>query len=370
MNKKEIAELKKLTSSTNCSFSRICGCYVDAEKNIKATFANQFLALSEESIFKYLDLFKKGMSGTIGKNMFNLSFPLSEETTAGTTHSLLMKLRDSELKDADTLEIFFQNIIDTYVCEGNYLILLVFNAYDIPGKSSDGFTMDDASDEVFSYITGVICPVDLSKPGLSYHEDQGNFQECVRYWIAGQPDIGFVFPAFNDRTTDIHKLLYHTKNAKEVHLELVEDFFHCTFSSTADEQKETFQSVVENTLGDDCTFDNIKSVISGIDQAAEENADNPEPTEVGERMMLSFLEDHIADESNFKKAWEDNNGDTAKILLSNIASNGKCTFAMGDITIQANNATYDVVELKEINGKKCIVIPYEGDMTINGITVK
>ena len=368
MNKREVAELRKLLKPEGCSLTRICGCYVDGEKNIKASFANAFLSLPEESIYKYLEILKKGLSGTIGKTLYNLDFPLAEEKDENGTHSLLMKLRTSELKDSEAVQNFFQRVIDTYEYPSNYLILLVHNSYDEPGKTADGMSMDDASDEVFSYISCVVSPVDLTKPGLSYHETSGDFQECMRHWVAGQPEVGFVFPAFNDRSTDLHALLYYAK--KEVHMELVEDLLKCSFSSTAEEQKGILQSVVEGTLGENCSFENVKSVISEIDQAAEEHADDQEPAEVGQSMMLSFLEDHIDNEEQFSESWNESGADNAQILLDNISSKGKCVFDMGDIKVTADNATGDMVELKEVNGRMCLVIPYDGNMTINGITIK
>lgn len=367
MNKREVVELKKLLKPESCSLTRICGCYVDAEKEIKATFTSPFLSLPEESSFKYLEILKKGISGTIGKALYNLEFPLATEKEDDGTYALLMKLRNSELKDQEATDEFFQKIIETYDYPTNYLILLVHNSYDIPGKASDGMGMDDASDEVFSYISCVLCPVDLTKPGLSYHETSGDFQECMRHWVAGQPDIGFVFPAFNDRSTDLHALLYHAK--KEIHMEMVEDLLGCKFSSTAEEQKNIMQAVIEGTLGENCSFDNVKAVISEIDQTAEEHADDQTPAEVNQSMMLSFLEEHLYSEDQLKETWNATGAKDAGILLDNISSKGKCLFDMGDVKVMTENAVGDIVELREVDGRKCIVIPYDGNMTINGITI-
>ena len=52
MIKKEIAEIKRQFTPANCSISRICGCYVDGEKNKKADFKEAFLSLPEEDMFK------------------------------------------------------------------------------------------------------------------------------------------------------------------------------------------------------------------------------------------------------------------------------------------------------------------------------
>lgn len=207
MTKQEISEIKKLFTPKNCSITRICGCYVDGEKNKKTELKQAFLALPEEEMFKYFEILRKSLSGTIGKNLLNLEFPLKSETEGG-TQEFLLRLRDSRLKDDALLEQFYDRIIESYEYVGNYLILLIHDAYDVPGRTRDGIEMEDASDEVYDYILTCICPVDLSKPGLSYNAVENTFQNRIRDWVVGMPDAAFLFPAFNDRSTDLHSTLY------------------------------------------------------------------------------------------------------------------------------------------------------------------
>ena len=151
MTKQEISEIKKLFTPKNCSITRICGCYVDGEKNKKTELKQAFLALPEEEMFKYFEILRKSLSGTIGKNLLNLEFPLKSETEGG-TQEFLLRLRDSRLKDDALLEQFYDRIIESYEYVGNYLILLIHDAYDVPGRTRDGIEMEDASDEVYDYI--------------------------------------------------------------------------------------------------------------------------------------------------------------------------------------------------------------------------
>ena len=194
MVKKEISEIKRQFTPSACSISRICGCYVDGEKNKKTRFKEAFLSLPEEDMFKYFEILRKALSGTVGKNLVTLDFPLETEKEGG-TQEFLLQLRNSRLQDDELLESFYDRIIDAYEYAGNYLILLIHDAYDIPGRTSDGLDMEDASDEVYNYILCCICPVDLSKPGLSYNETQNAFQNRTRDWVVGMPELGFLFPA-------------------------------------------------------------------------------------------------------------------------------------------------------------------------------
>lgn len=210
MNKKEANEIKKLFTPANCAISRICGCYVDAEKNKRTEIKEAFLSLPEEEAFKYFAIFRSGLSGTIGKNMVNMEFPLHTEAEDG-TQNFLLKLRDSQLKDDALIEEFYDKVIASYDYGENFYIILIHCAYDIPARSSDGLEMDDASDFVYEFIQCSVCPVKLSKAGLCYNSESNVIENRSRDWIVEAPDTGFLFPSFNDRNTDIHSLLYYAK---------------------------------------------------------------------------------------------------------------------------------------------------------------
>ena len=200
MIKQEVNELKRLYTPSNCSITRICGCYVDGEKNRKTEFKEAFLSLPEEEIFKYFELLRKTLSGTLGKNLLNLDFPLSSEE-AGGTQEFLLKLRDSKLKDEELLSQFYDRIISSYEYVGNYLILIIHDAYDVPGKTTDGLTMEDASDSVFEYMLCCICPVNLSKPGLSYDAAANEFSIVLEIHRIDRFSAG--------RTTDLTDSVIH-----------------------------------------------------------------------------------------------------------------------------------------------------------------
>ena len=215
MNKKEISEIKKLFTTTRCAVTRICGCYVDGDKEKKLEFKEAFLSLPEEEEYKYFDLFKRTLSGTVGKNLLNMSFPLEEEQKGG-AQEFLMQLKDSRLTDDMLVSEFYDKVIENYDFGEHYLILLILAAYDVPGKASDGMEMYDASDTVYDYILCSICPVSLSKAGLCYNAEHNSIEDRIRDWIVNDPVNGFLFPAFNDRASDVHGLLYYSKKPEEL----------------------------------------------------------------------------------------------------------------------------------------------------------
>ncbi|KAI4444997.1 hypothetical protein C823_008019 [Eubacterium plexicaudatum ASF492] len=206
MNKKEIAEIKKRLKKEGCTFTRMCGCYVDSTHNRITRLGKTFLNLDEEEFYKYLELAKKVLSGTVGNNLLELDFPLEEEEQGG-KQQFLLGLRESKLKNEELLERFYDLVIENYCFTGNYLILIYHDAYDVPLKTKDNRTLDE-SEEIYEYLLCAICPVTLSKPGLGYLEDSNEIGLRMRDWIVGAPDTGFVFPAFTDRSTDIHAALF------------------------------------------------------------------------------------------------------------------------------------------------------------------
>ncbi len=249
MKKKDILELKRRFKKDECTFTRMRGCYVDAEKNIVLNINETFLNLEEDVFFKYLEIAKKTLSGTVGNNLLELNFPLDEESIGGRQLSL-MELKKSRLKDDKLLDNFYKLIIDSYDYTGNFLILIFHDAYDVMTKTTDNAKLDE-SEEVYEYLLCAICPVSLSKPALGYLEDQNRIGARIRDWVVGPPDIGFVFPAFTDRSTDIHSIMYYTKDAKDPHPELMEEALGCGSKQTATEQKEAFHTIIRKAIGND-----------------------------------------------------------------------------------------------------------------------
>ena len=247
MNKKEILELKRRFKKDEATFTRLVGCYVDGNRNKICNFGSKFLTLEEEEYFKYLDIANKALSGTYGNNLLDLSFPLEEEEVGG-RQQILMALRETKLEDEALLNTYYDLVIDTYDHPGNYLILLYHDTYDVMTRTTDSINLDE-SEETYSYLICAICPVDLSKPGLGYLENEQRIGNRIRDWVVGAPDTAFLFPAFNDRSTDIHSCLFYTKNTKEPHSEFMTNGLGCGVERTATEQKMAFHSIVRNALG-------------------------------------------------------------------------------------------------------------------------
>lgn len=371
MNKKEISEIKKQFSPANCSITRICGCYVDGDKNKKTELKEAFLSLSEEEMFKYFEIFKKTLSGTLGKNLLNMEFPTNQEADGG-TQEFLMRLRASRLTDDELIQQFYDRIIENYDYPENYYIILVHAVYDIPGKSSDGLDMFDASDEIYEHLLCSICPVKLSKAGLCYNAETNLIEDRIRDWIVEMPESGFLFPVFNDRSTDIHGLLYYSKNAEALHDLFIDQVLGCTAPMSAGGQRDSFNMIVEETLGDNCDYNTVISIHEKLNELIEAQKDEPEPVVLTKPEVKRLLEDcGVAEEKldTFDQQYELVTGDQPSLMASNIASPRKFEVKTPDVVVKIDPERAELIETKVIDGRKCLVIPMEGEIEVNGICV-
>ena len=372
MNKKEVLEIRKQFTPANCAITRIAGCYVDHEKIKKMESKSAFLSLPEEDTFKYFDILRKTLSGSVGKNLLNLEFPTKQEMPGG-TQEFLMKLRKSKLEDDQLLEEFYDRIIESYDYGENYYIVLIHAMYDIPGKSSDDMEMYDASEEVYEYLLCSICPVSLSKAGLSYHAESNCIQDRIRDWVVDMPDKGFLFPAFNDRSTDIHGVLYYTKKSEDLQPELIEQLLGARMPMSANTQKETFQMLIEDTLGEDGDYKTIRNIHDTLNDMIEEHKEEPEPLQLDKTDVRKVFErSGVSSEKmeSFDQNYEETVGEKASLLAANITETKKFQIETPDIVIKVNPGRTDLVDTMVVNGRKCLVIAVDDSLEVNGIPVR
>lgn len=374
MNKKEINEIKKQFTPEHCTITRICGCYVDGDKNKKTELAQTFLTLTEEENFKYFSIFKSTLSGTIGKNLYNMEFPNQQETEGG-TQEFLMRLKNSKLENDKLVEEFYDKVISTYNYGENYYIIVVYGVYDVPGQTSDGIENEDASDYVYDYMLCSICPVKLTEAGLCYNEKTNNIESRIRDWLVSAPVHGFLFPAFNDRSTDVHGLLYYTKNSELMQEDFIDRTLGCGAPLSYKAQQETFQDIIENSLGEQCDFKTVKTIHENLNEYVEARKDAPEPPELDKMEMRKLLEDSgVKAETiaTFNEAFDNivSDEDKPKFTASTVASTKSFDIKMPDVVIKVKPERTDLVETKMIDGRQYIVIEVNDSVEVNGINIR
>lgn len=369
MNKKEVLEIRKQFTPERCAINRIAGCYVDGDKNIRLMMKEPFGKIPEEESLKYMEIFKKTLSGKVGKTLLNMDFPIEAEKSGGSQDTLL-HLRDCGLRDDDHLEGFFGSIIEHYNYGENFYIILIHASYDVPRKSTDNTEMFDASEDVYDFILCSICPVQLSKPGLSYDKNQNLMTERTRDWVVDMPLHGFLFPAFNDRGSDIHSMLYYTKKENDIQPDFIDSVFGCKVPQTQKTQKEVFNILTADVLGEDVNFGTVREIHEKLEEIYEENADNPDPVILGCSEVKKIFEESGVPDNKLKR-FEDKFtaavGDKESILLDNVAGEKSITVSAPDVTIKVNPERLDLIETGIIDGRTCLIIPVDCGVELNGL---
>lgn len=378
MNSNEIKEIKKQFSPDHCTIDRICGCYVNNEKEKQAVSKDAFLSLSDEEQHKYFEIFKKTLTGTIGKNLIDMEFPLAEEAEGGTQRALLA-LRDSHLEDDSLIDDFYDKVIENYDTVEKYYIILIHAIYDIPGITSDLMVNEDASEGVYDYISCAICPVKLEKGTLSYDPEENRITEKIRDWIVADPSHGFLFPAFYDRTADIHYTLYYSKKSEELQEDFIERVLGASKPLTAGCQADFFNSVVSETLGEEISLNEVIAINDNVRVMLRDHSDDPEPylmdkKEIRKVFERSGIDNEVMDDYDWKydESVKDMSEDEDMVPLvqaSNLPGIKKLDIRTPDIVIKVNPERSDLIETRLIDGKECLVITVDDRVEINGMRV-
>ena len=373
MTEKEISEIRRQIRREKSNVSHILGCYVNERREIISMFDQSLGLMPQEEQECYLALLKKVLSGTAGKNLIDISFR-TQQVMESEEHKLLMALRKSSLKDEGVVHEFFQRVIQSLDFEGNYLILLANDNYDVPYRSKDGEKQQDASSEVFSYILCSICPVKLTQPELSYFNEDKGFHNSKADWAVSAPELGFMFPAFDDRAANIYNALYYTKDIAENHGEFIDAVFHAEVPMPAAEQKATFQSVLSDALENDCSFEVVQTVheeLCGMIELHKESKVE-DALLISKKQVKSILKScgvSDAHADSFAVKYDAEFGEDAEIIPRNIIDSKKFEIRTPDVVITVNPERSDLVETRVINGSRYILISADGEVEVNGVNI-
>lgn len=374
MNEKEIAELRRRFRADKSSISRVRGCYVNEKREIISQFDQSLGILGQTESEQLLSTLRKTLSGTLGKNLLDISFD-TRQVVEGDQHKLLMTLRNSALRDEEAVSAFYQRVIQSLDLEGNYLILLVQDDYDVPYRSKDDQRQDDASSEVFRYILCSICPVKQTKEALSYYVYENAFHSISADWVVSAPEMGFLFPSFDERSTNLYDALYYCKDTSQTHPDFVEAVFHAPAPMPAAEQMETFQALLEDTLSDECRYQVVQSVHGQLREMIEEHKANKveEPLVVNKGTVRRVLEHSGVSEEHveaFEERYDDAFGADADLSPRNLVDTKQLEITTPDVTIKVSPDRGDLVETRLIDGARYILIRAEEGVAVNGVPIQ
>ena len=373
MNEKEVGEIRRHMRRDRSNMTAIYGCYVNDNKEIIAQYRASTGIMSENESDRYFGILRKVLSGSVGKNLIDLTFKTSQVADSP-EHKLLMDLRECKLQDDELRNQLYQKMIESIVLEGNYLILLGCDTYDVPFKSKDDFQQNDSSDESYTYLLCAVCPVKQTKPNLHYVPQEQVFHDGAMNQPVSAPEFGFLFPAFDNRSTNIYNALYYTRNTKENQDGLIEAVFNTPVPKPAAEQKKCFEELLATSLGDECSMDVVQTVHEQLCERMELHKESkvPEPLLIDKEVLKDVLTSCGVSEtgvSTFSVQYDEAFGFEAELHPKNIIDSKHFEIHTPDIAIKIDPTRTDLVETRVIGGVKYIMINADEDVEVNGVSI-
>lgn len=373
MNTKEIGEIRRRIRKERSNMTAIYGCYVNDNKEIIASFRLSTGMMSENESDKYFGLLRRSLSGTIGKNLIDLSFKTSQVADSP-EHKLLMDLRASALADGEKLDLFYRKVVESVTMDTGYLILIGCDVYDVPFKSKDDSFQADSSEQTYQYLLCSICPVKQTKPNLHYVPESKEFHDGGMMNVVSAPELGFLFPTFDNRSTNIYNVLYYNHSPKENHATFVDALFNTPVPKPAAEQKKTFEALLSTALDDECNMNVMQTVHEQICQRIELHKESkvPEPLLVSKDDVKELLtscgisEEHVA---KFSVDYDEAFGFEADLHPKNIIDNKRFEVKTPDVSIKVAPDRTDLIETRMIGGVKYILISAEENVEVNGVSI-
>lgn len=375
MNQKELREIRKRFTLDKDSISHVYGCYVNAAKDIVARMDMSMGLMEQEEAELYLKLLKKSISGTLGKNLLDIEFS-TKQVEDSDEHRLLQALRQSHLRDEDMRELFYKRVIESLdFGDDSYVILLASDSYDIPFKGRDDELWEEGSNEVFDYIICCICPVKDARASLRYFAEEQNFRGASSGHVLGNPELGFMFPSFDDRSTNIYNALYYSRGLVDIHHEFIDGIFHIEKSPmSAGAQQHAFTDVLCESLGEDCSLDVVKAVHGQIRQQllVHKESKDPEVPELFVEDLDDVLKHSGVPEEKvevFNEACRKEFGDQSILNPINVMESKKFEMKTPEVKITVDPEYTYLITTQEIDGSQYLLIPAGEGVTVNGIDI-
>lgn len=372
MNEKEIGEIRRRVRRDRSNMTAIYGCYVNAQKEIISEFKRSTGIMPENEAEKYFGLMKRVLTGSVGKNLLDIRFRTAQVADSQ-EHKLLMDLRKELDKEELRMELY-RKIIENIHFDDGFLILLGRDSYDVPFKSKDDETQADASNETYTYLLCAVCPVKLTKPTLRYDAQTKEFHDGGANNVAAAPEAGFLFPAFDDRATNIYNALYYTRSPKDNHDALVQALFHVEPPKPAFEQKKSFEALLGAALADECSLEVVQTVHEQLRQSIDMHKESKvaEPLLISKEQVKSALYScGVSDTSlsKFSVEFDEVFGHEAELHPKNIIDNKRFEIATPDVSIKVNPERSDLIETRVIGGVKYLLICADENVEVNGVSI-
>ena len=373
MNEKEVGEIRRRVRRDRSNMTAIYGCYVNDRKEIISEFKQSTGIMPENEAEKYFGLLKRTLSGSIGRNLIDITFR-TQQVANSPEHKFLMDLRNSQLKDENLRVQLYERIIQSVDFQENFLILLGCDSYDVPFKNSNDEKDSEASSETYTYLLCAVCPVKQTKPNLRYNAEEKNFTDGGAAQVPSAPEIGFLFPAFDSRTTNIYNALFYTHSPKDNHEKLIDTLFCVNPPKPAAEQKKSFETLLGTSLQEECSLEVVQTVHEQLCQSIDLHKESrvADPLLISKEEVTRTLTDCGVSEKSvakFSVEYDSVFGMDTQLHPKNIINNKRFEINTPDVSITVSPERSDLIETRVIGGVKYILICADENVEVNGVPI-
>ena len=374
MNEREVAEIRRRFKPEKSGVTHVRGCYVSEKGELVSQFDQSLALLPQEEGENLMALLRRTLSGGLGRNLLPVSFSTAQVVDSE-EHRLLMALRDSSAGTRRRWAPCSSGWRSPWGWRGDTSSCLSGTPTTCPTGERTGVPWKTPRTRCTPTCCAASVPVKETKPALSYRVPENLFRNREVDWVVSPPECGFLFPAFEDRCANIYEALFYAKNTGENHQELVDALFRQELPPPADAQKEAFQSLLADTLEEDCSLEVVQSVqenLLGLMQEHKESKD-PEPLVLSKGALEQVLSASGVGEvprEAFAQRFEEEFGPDARLSPQNLVDKKKLEVCTPDVSIRVNPERGDLVETRIIDGAGYILIRAEGGVEVNGVPVR
>ena len=370
MNKKELNVLKK-NFSDKCgffTFNQVIRAFVDSDKNILCKHHSLIGVLPSEEQDLLIETLRKGLSGTLGKNLIQYAFPDSEYLEDGAQNILYKSLKSKFLDETEN-DKFLNNIVSNIDYTSTFVIFSAHCTYTLFRKDKNDEQTEESND--YNFILTVICPVELGEDILIFDENDNNI--CLipkkNRNISRVPTDGFLFPVLTGGDPDINSVLCYTSKPKEPNKSIAEKVLGCETSFTAVGERAVFCKVLSEVMGNDLDYTVITQVNEKIAEEIKEHRFDEKPTTIDHTRLKDILIDVGVEDTKLEKVQTIFNTTTGgKPLTATNLVTPKTVIALPDITVNISKEATNKVRTSLIGGRRCLVIDIDDpNVVINGL---
>lgn len=372
MNRKEVSEIKKVVKPENpyCTLNKLFITMVNAEGVEVFTKNPSVLTLSDRETDMYYKIFKNMLSTNVGKNFIQYDFE-KEAFNPGRAQDTLYSVLSGGFNNEEQVNAFRNRIVENLIYTGPYAIITGYFTYTVRHRNKAD-EVDGFSDEDFNFMLTAICPANIVDSGFSYNNQSGEFstESDPKLYISSKPTDGFMFPAFDNRSSDISSIMYFAKKPGDLNTSMVLDVLMTNFEISPVAETELFHSVIKGTFGEKLDYQLVLLINDALIEYIQNFTSETKPIKLG-KLELSNIIENVATEEELErfKSLYDAVCDNIRFDVVNLISK-KMKLQTSEYSLSFNCIYGSKVTAKVVDSMRAIQLTTEDNLLdVNGVVV-